>query len=1296
MTVQLFPNATCAGAPSATTTTVAGPAGFGNGYYQFPNLLAGPYCVQFSGIPAGWSISPANAGGNDVVDSDVNPATGRITNINLTANDPNEDMGIYVPGSLGDNVQCVSTGQGLANITVNLFKDFDANGVPDGPVFRTTQTNASGFYQFTGLEVALAGGANTTRYIVRVDTADPDLGTCNVSIPPTSYNPPLTSTNPNDPTNDFRFQEPARFTLGDRVWYDQNQNGIQDPNEPGYNGVTVQLFPNATCAGAPSATTTTVAGPAGFGNGYYQFPNLLAGPYCVQFSGIPAGWSISPANVGGNDVVDSNVDPATGRITNINLTANDPNEDMGIYVPGSLGDNVQCVSTGQGLANITVNLFKDFDANGVPDGPVFRTTQTNASGFYQFTGLEVALAGGANTTRYIVRVDTADPDLGTCNVSIPPTSYNPPLTSTNPNDPTNDFRFQEPARFTLGDRVWYDQNQNGIQDPNEPGYNGVTVQLFPNATCAGAPSATTTTVAGPAGFGNGYYQFPNLLAGPYCVQFSGIPAGWSISPANVGGNDVVDSDVDPATGRITNINLTANDPNEDMGIYVPGSLGDNVQCVSTGQGLANITVNLFKDFDANGVPDGPVFRTTQTNASGFYQFTGLEVALAGGANTTRYIVRVDTADPDLGTCNVSIPPTSYNPPLTSTNPNDPTNDFKFEKPLVCGLVIDKKCAVTPTPSSQWVCSDAKPINSLSMIWNGTQPVKIKAWKGAVNSTLLASVDNVVPGQKVTVTGFAGSPNNVIWEIFAAGTSTKLGNSTFHLSCSDADMTGPEDCGKAQGDGKGQTGFINTWKLEGMAGNGQSFLCTPTPPAPADNCTFAPSPAPSCDTLNKPTSLTFKYTGGGCGASTNPQGGKATCSGSINPNLPAAVSTSNSGYSINPTTVSPNGEFTVSASSFSSNSFFTLRNGSTAEQLKIHTSCSQVLQVGNVFGSLTLVAFSGQRGGSEVTYFYEVSNQGDPLTGVTVTDDPLGPIGGPITLPAGGTQTFQKVTRITQTTTNTGTVLGTLANGQVCTDSDTATVTVEVPDRCDLSSTNLVFGGKEVKTKITNSGVDDLVISRISITWPQANGFLDEIKRGGDTIHKGNFSWTSAVPTAVIDSGWEGNLDKREIKAGDAKELKFKFQNNVTSQGAYKIVVEFDLGCVVEITYTPGGSGQTFTCSKPINQLSMIWNGGQPVNVIAYKGAVGSTVLGTFPNVANGQTVTVPGYAGSPNDVIWEIFAAGGSKIGESTFHVSCSDVDMNGADDCGKPEGDGKAKSGYLNTWLFKGMVDSNETLTCP
>ena len=39
---------------------------------------------------------------------------------------------------------------------------------------------------------------------------------------------------------------------------------------------------------------------------------------------------------------------------------------------------------------------------------------------------------------------------------------------------------------------------------------------------------------------------------------------------------------------------------------------------------------------------------------------------------------------------------------------------------------------------------------------------------------------------------------------------------------------------------------------------------------------------------------------------------------------------------------------------------------------------------------------------------------------------------------------------------------------------------------------------------------------------------------------------------------------------------------------------------------------------------------------------------------------------------------------------------MDSADDCNKPEGDGKGLTGYLNTWILKGMQDSDETLVCP
>ena len=98
---------------------------------------------------------------------------------------------------------------------------------------------------------------------------------------------------------------------------------------------------------------------------------------------------------------------------------------------------------------------------------------------------------------------------------------------------------------------------------------------------------------------------------------------------------------------------------------------------------------------------------------------------------------------------------------------------------------------------------------------------------------------------------------------------------------------------------------------------------------------------------------------------------------------------------------------------------------------------------------------------------------------------------------------------------------------------------------------------------------------------------------------------------------------------------------------------------------------------------------------AYKGDTSKLLLVTVPDVSPGDEVTVTGFAGSPNDVIWEIFQAGGNKIGESTFHLSCSDRDMNGSEDCGKDQGDGKDKVGFINDWLLEGIVDASGTLDC-
>ena len=98
--------------------------------------------------------------------------------------------------------------------------------------------------------------------------------------------------------------------------------------------------------------------------------------------------------------------------------------------------------------------------------------------------------------------------------------------------------------------------------------------------------------------------------------------------------------------------------------------------------------------------------------------------------------------------------------------------------------------------------------------------------------------------------------------------------------------------------------------------------------------------------------------------------------------------------------------------------------------------------------------------SLVTYRYDVTNNGDALSNVLVTDDPLGAIGGPINMVKGQTETFFETARISETTVNTGMAVGKLSDGSNCPASDTTTVTVEEPPvvagECEGKVTNLTL------------------------------------------------------------------------------------------------------------------------------------------------------------------------------------------------------------------------------------------------
>ncbi|MEE9553434.1 MAG: SdrD B-like domain-containing protein [candidate division Zixibacteria bacterium] len=112
----------------------------------------------------------------------------------------------------------------------------------------------------------------------------------------------------------------------------------------------------------------------------------------------------------------------------------------------------------------------------------------------------------------------------------------------------------------IGDTVWFDDNQNGLQDGGELGFPNVTVNLY---DCQDNFVATTVTDS------DGFYIFDNLIPGDYYVEFI-KPEGYDITLQDQGADDAIDSDADPITGKTvcTTLDPGEYDPTWDCGLYL--------------------------------------------------------------------------------------------------------------------------------------------------------------------------------------------------------------------------------------------------------------------------------------------------------------------------------------------------------------------------------------------------------------------------------------------------------------------------------------------------------------------------------------------------------------------------------------------------------------------------------------------------------------------------------------------------------------------------------------------------------
>lgn len=607
------------GTAIATTTTDA------NGNYQFANLAAGDYSVGFSNLPAGYSFTPVwSSNDADATNSDVNPGTGRSGTITLSAgeieNDVDAGLVAGVPsglGSIGNKVWYDLTGGtagvqdagelGVAGITVTLL-DAGADGIvgnADDGVSRTTIANALGEYIFADLPAGnyavqfsnLPGGFTVaTQNAGSNDDVDSDGGAIGTGGAPagasrtTVYN---LAGGEDNMSVDLGLVPPANTnTLGNYIWFDTNGDGLQ-AGEQGVAGVLVTLY---NSGGTAIATTTTNA------NGEYLFAGLADGDYSVGFTNLPAGFDFSPQSAT-NDATGSDANRSTGRTNTVTLNSGNRNDrsldgglissraSLGNYVwMDADGDGVQDNDgTEPGVAGVTVTLYRPgFGPDGVAgngdDALPVASMITDQNGQYLFTNLlpgtyEVEFGtiptGITFTQQDAGGNDALDSDAnpatgrtagivlaaGDVNLSVDAGLFKP--------------------RAVIGNYVWVDTNNNGVQDANEPGLPGVLVTLLDGL---GNPVATAVTDA------NGGYLFPSVAPGTYSLTFTNLPTGVTFTTPNAGGDDNADSDV--VGGTVTGIVVTTTTTNLSFDAGVLNALTLPAQILTFNASPAGTKVNL--------------------------------------------------------------------------------------------------------------------------------------------------------------------------------------------------------------------------------------------------------------------------------------------------------------------------------------------------------------------------------------------------------------------------------------------------------------------------------------------------------------------------------------------------------------------------------------------------------------------------------------------------------------------------------------------------------------------------------
>lgn len=439
----------------------------------------------------------------------------------------------------------------------------------------------------------------------------------------------------------YNFGELPPAALGDFVWEDLDGDGIQDPGEPGVDGLLVTLS-GTQPDGTPFTLVITTSG-----GGAYTFDQLRPGAYTITFA-APTGYVFTMRSVpGATAALDSDADRKTGEadvtlgIGETNLTI-----DAGVYLGGSLAGFVYRDINNNGVKELGGTPPEDGIAgarviltgvdplgNGLPT----RSTVTGRDGSYVFDllpqgtyfliepqplqfldgrdtigslgGAILASGGNPDVMGNIplgvgqVGIDYNFGERTPAHFPIPPVPVFPPdnravLTVPRVIDGfVEDAFFRLPAILTyLRDRggaiylsslsgyAYDDNNQDGVRSAGEPGLNKALI-ILSGSDRGGLPvnrSAYTDV--------RGYYEIGSLPAGVYTLREAAPPIGWATTSEEVG---IVNGKADgeaSGDGKIQGIEL----PPHSRGIFY--NFGH--------RRTSSLGGKVFDDANGNNRPEG--------------------------------------------------------------------------------------------------------------------------------------------------------------------------------------------------------------------------------------------------------------------------------------------------------------------------------------------------------------------------------------------------------------------------------------------------------------------------------------------------------------------------------------------------------------------------------------------------------------------------------------------------------------------------------------------------------------------